>query len=143
MPGTAGGPGAAELHLLPAAGHHLQHHVPPHCPAAGVPLRSQLYSVCGSARDPDPAFHFHQCCGSGMFIPDPGSWFYPYRIKDPGSRKQHQKRGVKKKICYTFFCSHKFHKIEYYFIFEMLKKKNWANFQRIIEVFTQNFFTKL
>jgi hypothetical protein len=34
-----------------------------------------------------------------------------------------------KKICYhTFFCSHKFHKIEYYVIFEMLKKKIWANF---------------
>ncbi len=25
-----------------------------------------------------------QCCGSGMFIPDPGSWFLP--IPDPGSR---------------------------------------------------------
>ncbi len=24
------------------------------------------------------------CCGSGMFIPDPGSWFLP--IPDPGSR---------------------------------------------------------
>ncbi len=32
-----------------------------------------------------------QCCGSGMFIPDPGSWFLPIpdpgsRIPDPGSR---------------------------------------------------------
>ncbi len=36
-----------------------------------------------------------------------------------------------------FFYSHKFHKIEYYVIFEMLKKKIWANFQRIVEVFTQ------
>ncbi len=26
----------------------------------------------------------YQCCGSGMFIPDPGSWFLP--IPDPGSR---------------------------------------------------------
>jgi hypothetical protein len=25
-----------------------------------------------------------QCCGSGMFIPDPD--FYPSRISDPGSR---------------------------------------------------------
>ncbi len=40
----------------------------------------------------------NQCCGSGMFIPDPGSWFLP--IPDPGSRiqKQQQKRGVKKKL---------------------------------------------
>jgi hypothetical protein len=66
-------------------------------------------------------------------------------LTHPGSRiqKQQQKRGVKK-ICYhTFFCSCKLQKIEYYFIFEMLKKKIWANFQRIIEVFTQKFFTKL
>ncbi len=42
-----------------------------------------------------------------------------------------------------FFCSHKFHKIEYYFIFEILKKKIWANFQRIFEVFAQKIFTML
>ncbi len=36
-----------------------------------------------------------------------------------GSRiqKQQQKRGVKKICCQTFFCSHKFLKIENYFIF--------------------------
>jgi len=33
--------------------------------------------------------YFRQCCGSGMFIPDPGS-----RIQ-----KQQQKREVKKNIC--------------------------------------------
>jgi hypothetical protein len=60
-----------------------------------------------------------------MFIPDPGS-----RIQ-----KQQQKREVKKNLLSYFFCSHKFHKIEYYVIFEMLKKKIWANFQRIVEVF--------
>jgi hypothetical protein len=48
----------------------------------------------------------------------------------PGSRiqKQQQKRGVKKKVLSYLFCSHKFHKIENYFIFEMYKKKIWANF---------------
>jgi hypothetical protein len=62
----------------------------------------------------------------------------------PGSRIQkQQKRGVKKKICHTFLCSHKFHKIENYFSFEVLKKKLWANFQRIIELFTQKIVTKL
>jgi hypothetical protein len=66
-------------------------------------------------------------------------------LLDLGSRieKQHQKRGVKKICCHTFCCSHEFHKIEYYFIFEMLKKKIWVNFQRIIEVFTQKIVTKL
>jgi hypothetical protein len=58
---------------------------------------------------------------------------YPrYRIQ-----KQQQKRGVKKNCCDTFFCGYKFHKIVNYFIFETLKKKVWANFQRIIELFTQ------
>jgi hypothetical protein len=28
---------------------------------------------------------FWQCCGSGMFIPGPGSEFYPSRLPDPGS----------------------------------------------------------
>jgi hypothetical protein len=58
----------------------------------------------------------------------------------PGSRiqKQQQKRGVK--IC----CNrHKFNKIVNYFIFEMLKKKIRASFQRFIELFTQKFVTKL
>ncbi len=79
-----------------------------------------------------------------MFIPDPGSWFLP-RIPDLGSRiqKQQQKRGVEKNFCHTFLCSHKFHKIEHYFSFEVLKKKIWVNFQRIIELFTQKIVTKL
>jgi hypothetical protein len=76
-----------------------------------------------------------QCCGSGMFIPDPGCLS---RIPDPGSWIPDPKTGT---ICHTFFCSHKFHKIVNYFIFEMLKKKIWANFQRIIELFTQKIVT--
>ncbi len=85
----------------------------------------------------------YQCCGSGMFIPDPD--FYPSRIPDLGSgiQKQEQKWGVKKICCHTFFCSHKFHKIVNYFIFEMPKKKIWANFQRIIELFTQKIVLNL
>jgi hypothetical protein len=67
----------------------------------------------------------NQCCGSGMFIPDPD--FYPSRISDPGSRIPDPKTATKKRgeqiFCQPFFCSHKFHKIVNYFIFEMLKKK--------------------
>jgi hypothetical protein len=74
-----------------------------------------------------------------MFFPDPD--FYPSRIPDPKTATN--ERGEKKINCYTFFSSHKFHKIENYFIFEMLKKKIWANFQRIIELFTQKFVTQL
>ncbi len=73
--------------------------------------------------------------------PDPGS-----HISDPGSRiqiQQQKREGWKKICCHTFFCSHKFHIIENYFIFEMLNKKIWANFQRIIELLTQKIVTKL
>jgi hypothetical protein len=98
-----------------------------------------------------------QCCGSGMFIPvpdpdflpipDPGSWIPDpgSRFPDPGSQiqKPQQKRGVKKMCCYTFLCSHKFHKNENYYIFEMLKKNILPSFQRIIELFTQIFVTRL
>ncbi len=78
----------------------------------------------------------------------PGSWFLPIPdpgsgISDPGS-KNSNKREKWKKICYhTVFCSHKVHKTEYYVIFEMLKNKIWANFQRIVEVFTQKIFNML
>jgi hypothetical protein len=68
------------------------------------------------------------------------------RIPDLGSRiqKQEQKRRVDKKIVVIlFFCSHNFHKFVNYFILVMLKKKIWANFQRIIELFTKKSVTKL
>ncbi len=67
------------------------------------------------------------------------------RIPDLESRiqKHHQKIGVKKICCHNFLSSHKFHKIANYFSFEVVKKKIWANFQRIIELFTQKIVTKL
>ncbi len=69
-------------------------------------------------------------------IPDPGS-----RIPDPKTATK--KRGQKKLVVIPFFCSHKFHKIENYLSFKMLKNKIWANFQRIIELFTQKIVTML
>ncbi len=84
---------------------------------------------------------FNQCCGSGMFIPDPWSWFLP--IPDPGSKISNKREGWKKINCHTFICCHKFHKIDNYFIFAMLLKKIWTHFQRIIEYFTQKIVTKL
>ncbi len=72
-----------------------------------------------------------------LIFTHPGS-----RISDPGSKTATNERG-EKNFCHIFFCSHKFHKIENYFIFEKLKKKIWVSFQRIIELFTQKFVTKL
>ena len=75
-----------------------------------------------------------------MFILDPGSWFLP--IPDLGSKNSNKRQGWKKFCCQTIICSHKFHKTQYYFIFDMLKKKIWPYFPRIIEVFTQKIVTK-
>jgi hypothetical protein len=73
-----------------------------------------------------------------MFIPDPD--FYPSRIPDP---KTVTKERGKKISCDNFLCSHKFLKVANYFSFEVLKKKIWANFQKIIELFTQNIVNRL
>jgi hypothetical protein len=64
-------------------------------------------------------------------------------IPDPGSKNSNKREGLKKICCHNFLCSHKFHKIANYFSFEVLKKKIWANFQRIKELFTQKIGTLL
>ncbi len=79
--------------------------------------------------------------GCLSLVPDPD--FYPSRIPDLGSKNSNKREGWKEIFFHTFLCSHKFHKIEHYFSFEVLKKKIWANFQRIIELFTQKTVTKL
>jgi hypothetical protein len=50
----------------------------------------------------------YQCGGSGMFIPDPGSWFLPIpdpgsRISDPGSKNSNERNWWKKICFHTFF----------------------------------------
>ncbi len=70
-------------------------------------------------------------------IPDPD--FYPSRIPDP---KTAMKDIGEKFVVMPFFGVINFTKLNY-FIFEMLKKKIWANFQRIIELFTKKIVSKL
>jgi hypothetical protein len=57
----------------------------------------------------EQALLLKQCCGSGMFIPDPD--FYPSRIPDLGSKNSNKSEGWKKIWCHTFFCSHNFTKL--------------------------------
>jgi hypothetical protein len=73
-----------------------------------------------------------------LIFTHPGS-----RISDPGSKNSNKREGLKKICCHNFLCSHKFHKIANYFSFEVLKKKIWANLQRIIKLFTQKIVNKL
>ncbi len=74
----------------------------------------------------------------------PGSWFFTYpgsQIPDLGSRiqKQQQKRGVKKNLLSYFFCSHKFHKIEYYFILKCRRKNFGPIFKEFLKVLPKKF----
>jgi hypothetical protein len=64
-------------------------------------------------------------------IPDPD--FYPSRISDTESKNSNKREGSKNICCHNILCSNKFHKIANYFSFGVLKKKLWANFQRIIK----------
>ncbi len=63
-----------------------------------------------------------------LIFSHPGSWI----------QNSNKREGWKKISCHNFLCSHKFHKIANYFSFELLRKKIWANFQKIIELFNQN-----
>jgi hypothetical protein len=93
-------------------------------------------------RDVYPGSFAHpgsQISDPGSRTPDPVS-----RIPDLGSRiqKEKQKRGVKKSEKNSGG-SYKYHKIENYFIFELVKKKIWTNLLRILELFTQKSVNKL
>jgi hypothetical protein len=66
-------------------------------------------------------------------IPDLGS-----RIPDPKTATKD--RGEKIFFVKPFFVAKNFTKLN--FIFDVLKKKIWPNFSRIIEVFTQKIVTK-
>jgi hypothetical protein len=51
---------------------------------------------------------FFQCCGSGMFIPDPGSRILIFthpgsRIPDLGSKNSYKERGKKKFVVIPYF----------------------------------------
>jgi hypothetical protein len=65
-------------------------------------------------------------------IPDPD--LYPSRISDPGSNK----RGGGKFICPIFYCRHKYHKIDNYFILEQVKKKNLSQLSKNYSYFLPN-----
>ncbi len=74
-----------------------------------------------------------------MLIPDPGSRFLskPNPVSRIRIQKQLQKRRGEKISCPTFFCSHKYHKIVTYFIFELVKKKIWAIFYKELSLSSQ------
>ncbi len=93
------------------------------------------------SRIPDPG---SQIPDPRSRIPDPGSQipdpdFYPSRIPDVGSKNSNKREGWKIFFYIPFNVATNFTKLN----FEVLKKKIWPNFQRIIALFTQKIVTKL
>jgi hypothetical protein len=71
---------------------------------------------------------FKQCCGSGMFIPDPGSRipnpdFYPSQIPDPGSKNSNKREGWKKFVVITFYVVTNFLKLQIILVLRCWRKK--------------------
>ncbi len=83
----------------------------------------------------------HQCCGSGMFIHDPGSWFLS--ISDPRSKNSTKRGGGQKFNVLPFFVATNILEIVKNFIFEWVSKKNFTKKLGIILLFTHNFVIKL
>jgi hypothetical protein len=76
--------------------------------------------------------HFHHVIHAVLRIPDPGSCF----LSIPDPKTATKERGEKKLAVLPFICSRN------YLIFELMRKENWANLQRIIELSTPKFVTK-
>ncbi len=73
-----------------------------------------------------------QCCGSGMFIPDPWYGFViPSRILDLGSRIQQEKRGGEKISSLNIFYLNIFSQIENYLAF-------WKGVENFLSHLTKN-----
>ncbi len=69
-----------------------------------------------------------------------GSWFLP--IPDPGSKNSNLREGGKIFLSNLFVVTN-FTKLLIILILKCWRKEIWANFQRIIELFTQKIVTKL
>jgi hypothetical protein len=81
-------------------------------------------------------------------VADPGCLSRILIFTHPGSRMPDPKtvtkeRGEEKFDVKPFYVATKFNKIVIYFSFKVLKKKIWANFQRIKELFTNKIVKKL
>jgi hypothetical protein len=64
--------------------------------------------------------------------------FYPSLIRESKTARKEEWKII---CCLTFSYSHKFHKIKNSFIFEQVQNIFWANWQRIIVLFSQKTVT--
>jgi hypothetical protein len=95
------------------------------------PQQLNIARLCNKSSVADPG-----CLSRILIFTHPGS-----RIPDPKTATK--ERGEKKLDVKPFYVATKFNKIVNYFSFDVLKKKMWANFQRIIELLTKKIVKKL
>ncbi len=90
-----------------------------------------LSSVCVNTGQRE----IQRCCDCR--VADPGCLSRILIFTHPGSRiqKQEQKRGVKTKLLTYLFCSHRFHKIVIYFMFENAEETNLGQFLKNYRTF--------
>ncbi len=74
---------------------------------------------------------FNRCCVSGMFIPDPGSWFLP--IPDPGSKNSNKREGWKKFFfSYLFYLASSVTKLKIILVLKCWRKKFGPIFKELL-----------
>ncbi len=73
----------------------------------------------------------------------PGPRTLTFTHSESRIQKQQQKRGVKKLVVKPFFVATNFTKLKIILFFKCWRKKIWASFQRIKELFIQKFVIKL
>jgi hypothetical protein len=78
-----------------------------------------------------------------MFIPDPGFLISDLGSRIPDPKTATKERGEKKFVVITFYVATNFTKLQIILVLKCRRKKCWANFQRIIELFTQKIVNKL
>jgi hypothetical protein len=81
------------------------------------------------------SYHMERCMFLVMLIPDPG--FFPSRFSDPTFNKNAKKKRGKKCVVLSFICSHKFHQILHYLMFEQVQKKIGVSWHKIKVFFTK------
>ncbi len=95
------------------------------------PVWTLITSAVNYTNEMEKYFRFYQCCGSGMFIPDPGSWFSPSRIPDP--KIATKERGGKNFVIKLFSVATFFTKLNIILFLKCWRKKFGPNFKELLK----------
>jgi hypothetical protein len=83
------------------------------------------------------SFTFLQCCGSGIFIPDPGSGSRIQIFTHPWSKNSNKREGWKKIVVIPFYVDTNFTKLKIILVLKCRRKIFWPIFKEL-----ENFLPK-